>query len=159
MYEILYVHSATYKQSLTYQFFKFSSIFGGETEFLELILHPIFYSTASTDNCLHGQLYQLATCSFSAQCLLMVYFFCYTQDEGVCGESKGCFSIPPGCDTADPANSCTAFSSWSLGEDGLILFNLVAGADGYIAIGLSKSGGMVSIIQFLIHIVHSHFSS
>ncbi|XP_071845493.1 ferric-chelate reductase 1-like [Apostichopus japonicus] len=66
----------------------------------------------------------------------------FVQDEGVCGESKGCFSIPPGCDTADPANSCTAFSSWSLGEDGLILFNLVAGADGYIAIGLSKSGGM-----------------
>ena len=72
----------------------------------------------------------------------ILYFFQASQisTQG-CGVTKGCFREPEGCTGAE---DCTFFSSWTLDHDKNNVFVVSGQAAGYVALGFSKSGGMVS---------------
>ena len=68
------------------------------------------------------------------------------SDNLVCGVTKGCFREPEGC---TGGADCTIFAGWHVDEDGNNKFTLSGEAAGYVALGFSKSGGMVSNIVYL----------
>ena len=73
---------------------------------------------------------------------ILYFFFQASQISAQgCGVTKGCFREPEGCTGAE---DCTFFSSWTLDHDKNNVFVVSGQAAGYVALGFSKSGGMVS---------------
>ena len=88
--------------------------------------------------------------------ILQTEFILFLQTSVIsaegCGVTKGCFREPEGC---TGGADCTFYASWTLDEDKNNVFVLSGKAAGYVALGFSKSGGMVSDIfrKYLDHYI------
>jgi len=79
--------------------------------------------------------------------IIAVLHACRGQDIDVsgCGETKGCFQTPEGCDAA----SCEFLLTWTAAGDDSVFFEMSAPVDSqnsYVAFGLSQDALMVTFL-------------